>query len=151
VCELQRALIEVCASYGIVATTDPGNVGVWVGASKIGAIGVHVSRGVTTHGFALNVSPDLSAFNGIIPCGIVDRGVTSLAALGVSPPPSVREVADRAARALASRLGREAALVEPSVVREAEHVGGAAFQFQRGHQVPGVEAVQVQGSVGVRV
>jgi lipoyl(octanoyl) transferase len=122
VCELQRALIEVCASYGVSAATDPDNVGVWVGASKIGAIGVHVSRGVTTHGFALNVSPDLGAFNGIIPCGIVDKGVTSLTALGVNPVPSVHEVADRAAAALAGRLGRELAVVEPAVVREAAHV-----------------------------
>ena len=122
VCELQRALIDVCASYGVAASTDPDNVGVWVGGAKIGAIGVHVSRGVTTHGFALNVAPDLGAFNGIVPCGIVDKGVTSLAALGVDPVPSVREVADRAAVTLAKRLGRELALVEPLVLREAAHV-----------------------------
>ena len=122
VCELERALIEVCASYGVAASTDPDNVGVWVGGAKIGAIGVHVSRGVTTHGFALNASPDLGAFNGIIPCGIVDKGVTSFAALGVDPVPSVREVADRAARALVTRLERELAFVEPSVLREAAHV-----------------------------
>jgi lipoyl(octanoyl) transferase len=105
VCELQRAMIEVCSFYGVRAATDPEHVGVWVGESKIGAVGVHVSRGVTTHGFALNVSPDLSAFNGIVPCGIVDRGVTSLAALGVDPVPPVEEVARRVAEALAPRLG----------------------------------------------
>ena len=63
------------------------NSGVWVGDAKIGAIGVRVARNVTKHGFALNVAPDLSYFDGIIPCGLTDKGVTSMASeLGRRPP-----------------------------------------------------------------
>jgi lipoyl(octanoyl) transferase len=84
---------------------------VWAGESKLGAIGVHVSRGITSHGFALNVTADLDAFNGIIPCGIVDRGVTSIAALtGLRPP--VEEVAARAASHLADLLGASLSWVD---------------------------------------
>ena len=109
---IERALIETVARYGIAATTIEGLTGVWAGDDKIGAIGIHVTRGITTHGFALNVAPDLSLFNGIVPCGIVDRGVTSIELLtGVAP--SLREVGARASWALASELGRELRLVEP--------------------------------------
>jgi lipoate-protein ligase B len=66
--------------FGIEAVGDPDNTGAWVGRSKIGAIGVRVTRNVTKHGFALNVAPDLSYFAGIVPCGITDKGVTSMAA-----------------------------------------------------------------------
>jgi len=75
---IERALIAVCADFGVDAGTIDGLTGVWSGDRKLGAIGIHVSRGITTHGFALNVNTDLSMFNGIVPCGIVDRGVTSL-------------------------------------------------------------------------
>ena len=75
---IERALIAVCADFGVEAGTIDGLTGVWTGDRKLGAIGIHVSRGITTHGFALNVNTDLSMFNGIVPCGIVDRGVTSL-------------------------------------------------------------------------
>ena len=100
---LERALIATVAEFGIDGGTIDGLTGVWVGDSKIGAIGVHVSRGVTTHGFALNITADLDAFNGIIPCGIVDRGVTSIEAL-TGLRPGVDEVAARAATHLASFL-----------------------------------------------
>jgi lipoyl(octanoyl) transferase len=122
VCELQRVIISVCSSFGVTAETDPEHVGVWVGDAKIGAIGIHVSRGVTTHGFAFNVAPDLSAFNGIVPCGIVDRGVTSLAALGVDPVPSVADVALLVASDLAPRLDRALSIVEPGSLIEGVHV-----------------------------
>lgn len=102
---LERALISVCAQYGIEAGTVEGLTGVWVGNDKIAAIGVHVSRGITTHGFAINVSTDLSAFNGIIPCGIVDRGVTSIEALTGRAVP-LEEIARDAAEALARELDR---------------------------------------------
>ena len=122
VCELQRAIIDVCGAYGVTATIDPEHIGVWVGDAKIGAIGVHVSRGVTTHGFAFNVAPDLGAFNGIVPCGIVDKGVTSLAALGVTPMPDVDAVARQVAEVLATRLGHSLAFVDATTFAEAEHV-----------------------------
>ena len=72
--------------YGIAAHRDDEHRGVWVGDEKIAAIGISVSRGITMHGFAFNVDPDLSHFNWIVPCGIRDRGVTSLARLSGSPP-----------------------------------------------------------------
>jgi lipoate-protein ligase B len=106
---LEYALIEVLASYRIVARTERGKTGVWVDLpesglpAKIAAIGVRVSRGVTTHGFALNVRTDLAAFDLMIPCGFAHE-VASLERLGVSA--DVREVADRTAAALAARLGR---------------------------------------------
>ena len=78
---LERAMIGVAADFGVTAAAIEGLPGMWAGGSKLGAIGVHVSRGITTHGFALNVTTNLDLFNGIVPCGIVDRGVTSLAAL----------------------------------------------------------------------
>ena len=74
--------MSVCADLGLVTQRIDGRSGVWVrdekGERKIAAIGVRVAKGVTMHGFALNVNPDLSAFATIIPCGIADAGVTSL-------------------------------------------------------------------------
>lgn len=84
---LEAVLIRALASFGVVAGRDPEYTGVWVGEQKIAAIGVKISRGVTSHGFALNVTTDLSYFRDIVPCGISDRSVTSLAELlGVAPP-----------------------------------------------------------------
>jgi lipoyl(octanoyl) transferase len=76
--DLEEVLIRTAATYGIEAGRVPGLTGVWVGREKLAAIGVRVSRWVTSHGFALNVSTDLEYFDLIIPCGIADRGVTSL-------------------------------------------------------------------------
>ena len=84
---LEAVLIAVLADLGVDASRDDGYTGVWVGGEKIAAIGVRVSRGRTRHGFALNVDPDMAMFGHIVPCGIADRGVTSLAAqLGAAPP-----------------------------------------------------------------
>ena len=80
--EIESGLIAVCAELGIQAECSAGRSGVWIrddkGDRKIAAIGIRVAKGVTMHGFALNVSPDLSAFEQIIPCGIPDVGVTSI-------------------------------------------------------------------------
>jgi lipoyl(octanoyl) transferase len=86
VTKLERWLIAALARLGVTAFVAPGRIGVWVetpaGEAKIGAIGVRVRRWVTFHGFALNVAPDLAHFGGIVPCGLADHPVTSLAALG---------------------------------------------------------------------
>ncbi len=86
---LERWVIETLKEFGIKGEIRQDRVGIWVvrpdgGEDKIGAIGVRITRWVTWHGLALNVNPDLSHFTGIVPCGIVEHGVTSLAALGVT-------------------------------------------------------------------
>lgn len=82
---LEDVLLLALSRLGVDASRQPGLTGVWVGDEKVAAIGVRVAAGgVTSHGFALNVDPDLADFAGIVPCGIADRGVTSLARLGVA-------------------------------------------------------------------
>jgi lipoyl(octanoyl) transferase len=76
--DLEEVLIRAVAALGVEAARSPGLTGVWVGSDKIAAIGVRISRWITSHGFALNVSTDLSLFDLIVPCGIRDRGVTSM-------------------------------------------------------------------------
>lgn len=87
---LEAWVIAALAELGVPARTAPGRIGIWTDdadgrEAKIGAIGVRVRRWVTLHGFALNVAPDLGHFGGIVPCGIADHPVTSLAALGRDP------------------------------------------------------------------
>jgi lipoyl(octanoyl) transferase len=79
--DLEEVLIRTAADFGIDAGRVKGFSGAWVGDAKLAAIGVRISRWVTSHGFALNVTTDLSGFDLIVPCGITDRGVTSLSAL----------------------------------------------------------------------
>jgi lipoyl(octanoyl) transferase len=76
--DLETVLIQTAADYGIQAGRVEGLTGVWVGDDKLAAIGVRIARWVTSHGFALNVSTNLDHFKLIVPCGIADRGVTSL-------------------------------------------------------------------------
>jgi lipoyl(octanoyl) transferase len=80
--EIEAGLMTVCSDLGLATERIDGRSGVWVrdskGDRKIAAIGVRVAQGVTMHGFAINVNPDLSSFKSIIPCGITDAGVTSL-------------------------------------------------------------------------
>jgi lipoyl(octanoyl) transferase len=77
--DLEEVMIRVCADYGVAAGRSKGFSGAWVKDAKIGAIGVRISRWVTSHGFAFNVTTDVEFFDLIVPCGIADRGVTSLA------------------------------------------------------------------------
>lgn len=88
--QLEGWMIDTLGELGVSAHRAPGRIGIWVGEgrneAKIGALGVRVKRWVTLHGFALNVAPDLSHFAGIVPCGISEFGVTSLAELGKQMP-----------------------------------------------------------------
>ena len=84
---LEEWLIRALARLGVIGERRPGRIGIWVpdgagGEAKIAALGVRVTRLVSWHGIALNVAPDLGHFSGIVPCGIAEHGVTSLAALG---------------------------------------------------------------------
>jgi len=76
--DLEEVLIRTARDFGVESTRVEGLTGVWVGREKVAAIGVRIARWITSHGFAFNVSTDLDYFNLIVPCGIADRGVTSL-------------------------------------------------------------------------
>ena len=100
---LEGWVIETLGDFGVEAWRAEGRIGIWTrdvdgSEAKIGAIGVRVRRWITMHGFAVNLAPDLSHFAGIVPCGIADHGVTSLARLGISVAP---EAWDRALQARA--------------------------------------------------
>jgi len=97
--DLEQVVIDTVADYGLIGGRVPGLTGVWVEGRKIAAIGIKVSRWVSTHGWALNVSNDLTVFRqDIVPCGITDRDVTSLAeCLGAGCPP-LTDVQTRLAR-----------------------------------------------------
>jgi len=111
--DLEEALIRTLATYGIEAGRSPGWTGVWVGDAKIAAIGVHLSRWVTTHGFALNVTTDLDAFSLIVPCGLRTRGVTSMQRL-LGRPVDLEEVARRFVPEFAAIFGRDVAFDAPA-------------------------------------
>ncbi len=114
VSDLEEAMIRTCADFGVEAERHAEHRGAWVGPRKIGAIGVHLARWISSHGFAFNASPDLKHFSAIVPCGIADPrlGVTSLAAeigaRGRGPPP-FDEVQERLAVHLTATLGRRRA------------------------------------------
>ena len=101
---LEDVLIATLADFGIAAGRIDRYTGVWVGDEKVAAIGVRVARGRTRHGFALNVDPDLTMFRHIVPCGIDDRGVTSMARL-LGTAPDMTEVVDRVSVHVAERFG----------------------------------------------
>ena len=94
--DIEEVLIRTAADYGIEARRVEGLTGVWVGRDKLAAIGVRIARWITSHGFALNVTTDLEYFELIVPCGIADRGVTSLARI-LGRPIDRAEVEDRVA------------------------------------------------------
>jgi len=105
--DLQQVLVRTLADYGVAA--EPGEsqafIGVWAGKEKIASIGVHLSRWITTHGFALNVSTDLSYFAGIVPCGLSGLGITSIERL-TGRAPSLPEIAAVCAGHFADLFGR---------------------------------------------
>ena len=92
--DLEEVMIRVCADYGIEAGRVHGFSGAWIKDEKIGAIGVRISRWITSHGFAFNVTTNIDFFNLIVPCGIADKGVTSLAAQ-IGRLPEMTEAEDR--------------------------------------------------------
>ncbi|HEX4485826.1 MAG TPA: lipoyl(octanoyl) transferase LipB [Terriglobales bacterium] len=104
---LEEVLIRACATFGIATKRIPGLTGVWTETdAKIAALGVHISRGVTSHGLALNVTTDLSFFNLIIPCGITTKPVTSMAK-ELGNPPSMEEVANTVSRQFGQVFGSQ--------------------------------------------
>lgn len=100
---LEQVVVDVLASYGVAGTRVAGFTGVWAGGAKVAAVGVGVHRWTTFHGVALNVDPDMAHFGFIVPCGIADRPVTSLALL-LGGAPAMAEVRDRFERAFRRRF-----------------------------------------------
>jgi len=111
--DLQEVLVRTLAEYRVRGEPREGQafIGVWVGEEKIASIGVHLSRWVTTHGFALNVATDLSYFSGIIPCGLNEVRMTSIERL-TGAVPSLPEIAAVTARHFASVFDRELVATE---------------------------------------
>ena len=115
--DLEEVLIRVCSSLGVEASRLPGLTGAWIadperGPEKVGAIGVRISRWITSHGFALNVNADLAFFNLIVPCGIRDRGVTSLQRV-VGTPLSIPDIESELIRHFAAVFGRSPTFATP--------------------------------------
>lgn len=114
--KLEQVLIDTAADLGVEARRDEEHTGVWVGNNKIGAIGVKITRGITMHGFAFNVTTDLDMFSGIVPCGITDRWVTSVEAeTGIRR--SVKEVGEVAANHLAAAFDLSLVWTHPKSMR----------------------------------
>jgi lipoyl(octanoyl) transferase len=97
VASVEEVLLRTAADFGVRAERVPGRIGIWTPAGKLAAIGVHLSRWLTSHGFALNVATDLRDFAAIVPCGIQDASVTSLQMLLGDRAPAFAEVEQRAA------------------------------------------------------
>ena len=103
---VEERIIRACADFGVMAGRSEGYTGVWAGQQKVCAIGVRVQRDVTLHGFALNCATDLSWFGAIVPCGIADRGVTTLTEL-TGGEISVQEALPVVARRFADVFGKQ--------------------------------------------
>jgi lipoyl(octanoyl) transferase len=114
--DLEDVMIRTCADYGIAAQRVEGRTGCWAGPEKIGAIGVRIARWVTSHGFAFNVRNDLAPFGLIVPCGIRDRGVTSLERL-LGRDVALDDAMDRLAGHLADVFERQAMADTPASSR----------------------------------
>lgn len=113
--KLEEALIRTSSDLGVCAGRDEEHTGVWVQCNKIAAIGVKITRGISMHGFALNVTTDLGMFDGIVPCGIPERWVTSLAT-ETGRRHSVKEVATIAAAHVAEVFDRDLVWTHPKAV-----------------------------------
>ena len=109
---LETLLVDVLADFGVAAQRRDGQPGAWVGDEKIAFIGVRISRGITTHGFALNVSPDLSYFQHIVPCGMENLVVTSMERV-LGRPVSIDHVAASLARHFGRLLNRDLVEIGP--------------------------------------
>ena len=152
---MEEALIRLCAGYGVITGRIAGRTGVWTvaaggpldehgdrvnsGEKKIGAIGVHVSRGITSHGFALNISTDLRDFRWIVPCGIADREVTSLELEMPHPEylPTLEQAADAAARHFGQVFGEQILAVESlEALRDGARLASEVQQTGVPMQVP---------------
>lgn len=131
---IEETLVRSAAQFGVSAERDGRHTGVWVGREKLGAIGVKITRGITMHGFALNVTTDLSMFEGIVPCGIPDRWVTSLQAQ-TGTRRSVEEVAGVAATHLSAVLDRSLAWSTPGSLRNIARAGREASQDRSGREL----------------
>ena len=94
--KIENCIMEILKEYKIESYTDNKNIGIWVGGKKnsmkIAAIGIRVKKWIAYHGFSLNISTDLSKYNKIIPCGIKDKGITSLKNIGVSNYANINEI-----------------------------------------------------------
>ena len=112
---MEEAVLRALAIVGVEGRREPGLTGVWVGDRKVCAIGIKVSRWISMHGFALNVATDLSFFDVIVPCGIADRGVTSLA-MALGRAPELIEVEDRFVDHFARVFEREVTGVRPPLL-----------------------------------
>lgn len=113
--ELEALLIEVLATFGLEADVIAGRPGVWIGRAKVAAIGVAIRGGVSSHGFALNVSPDLGWYDAIIPCGLAVASVTSMAEL-LGSPPVMEDVTDAACATFESRFGTRLVAADSAVL-----------------------------------
>jgi lipoyl(octanoyl) transferase len=135
--DLEEAMIRVCAEYGVAATRVPGLTGAWAvterGPEKIGAIGVRISRWITSHGFAFNATTDLDYFQLIVPCGIAGRGVTSLNRLSRRTV-SLPELEDAFTRHFSEVFEREVTSCG----------GGALCPAQAGPKGPGPTAPELE-------
>jgi lipoyl(octanoyl) transferase len=113
--DIEEVMIRVCADYGVSAGRVAGLTGTWVGGEKIGAIGIRVSRWITSHGFAFNVSTSLEHFALIVPCGLTGRGVTSLEAV-TSQHCSLPEVEERVMRRFCEVFDRDVSVPAASAI-----------------------------------
>jgi lipoyl(octanoyl) transferase len=128
VAQLEEVMLRATADFGLDAKRIPGCHGAWLGSprgdEKLGALGVHLSRWVTSHGFAYNVSTDLAYFGLIVPCGISGKGVTSLER-ALSRPVDIKEARDRVAAHFAEIFGVEMKTVRPEEISETLRVTAA--------------------------